>query len=237
MGNGQNLINKIGKDLQAKIKGTILLDEFSRGRYSTDASIYQIIPIGVILPKDNYDVVNLIEYSQKHDLPLLARGGGSSQCGQTVGECIIVDYSKYQNQIIKLNVEEKTVWVQPGVVLDQLNDYLKKYNLWYPIDVSTSSRATIGGMTGNNSCGARSLYYGNMVHNVLAIEAILDDGSIHTFDKINENYLAKASSKNRYYQIIEKLLILYKEHQKEIDLSFPKLLRRVGGYNLSLIHI
>ena len=236
MGNGQNLINKIGKDLQAKIKGTILLDEFSRGRYSTDASIYQIIPIGVILPKDNYDVVNLIEYSQKHDLPLLARGGGSSQCGQTVGECIIVDYSKYQNQIIKLNVEEKTVWVQPGVVLDQLNDYLKKYNLWYPIDVSTSSRATIGGMTGNNSCGARSLYYGNMVHNVLAIEAILDDGSIHTFDKINENYLAKASSKNRYYQIIEKLLILYKEHQKEIDLSFPKLLRRVGGYNIDLVN-
>ena len=86
MGNGQNIINKIGKDLQAKIKGTILLDEFSRGRYSTDASIYQIIPIGVILPKDNYDVVNLIEYSQKHDLPLLARGGGSSQCGQTIGE-------------------------------------------------------------------------------------------------------------------------------------------------------
>ena len=103
----QNLINKIGKDLQSKIKGTILFDDFSRGRYSTDASIYQITPIGVVLPKDTYDVVNLVEYSQKHDLPLLARGGGSSQCGQTVGECIIVDYSKYQNQIIKLNVEEK----------------------------------------------------------------------------------------------------------------------------------
>ena len=85
----QNQINKIAKDLQAKIKGIILFDEFSRGRYSTDASIYQITPIGVVLPKDNYDVVNLIEYSQKHDLPLLARGGGSSQCGQTVGKCIL----------------------------------------------------------------------------------------------------------------------------------------------------
>ena len=85
----QHSLNKIGKDLQSKIKGTILLDEFSRGRYSTDASIYQITPIGIVLPKDNYDVVNLIEYSQKHDLPLLARGGGSSQCGQTVGECIL----------------------------------------------------------------------------------------------------------------------------------------------------
>ena len=103
----QNLINKIGKDLQSKIKGTILFDDFSRGRYSTDASIYQITPIGVVLPKDTYDVVNLVEYSQKHDLPLLARGGASSQCGQTVGECIIVDYSKYQNQIIKLMLKKK----------------------------------------------------------------------------------------------------------------------------------
>ena len=104
-----------------------------------------------------------MEYSQKNSIPLLARGGGSSQCGQTVGESLVLDYSKHQNKILELNVEEKYVWVQPGVVLDHLNDYLKPHGLWFPVDVSTSSRATIGGMSANNSCGSRSLYYGNMV--------------------------------------------------------------------------
>ena len=147
------------------------------------------MPVGAVLPEDQNDVLELMEYSQKNSIPLLARGGGSSQCGQTVGESIVLDYSKHQNKIIELNVEEKYVWVQPGIVLDQLNAYLKPHGLWYPVDVSTSSRATIGGMTGNNSCGSRSLYYGNMVNNVLAVEAILDDGTVHTFEDINKNYL------------------------------------------------
>ena len=171
----QNTISKIGKELQILVKGEVLFDEFSRGRYSTDASIYQITPIGVVIPKETNDVLNVLEYCKKNQLPILARGAGSSQCGQTVGECIILDYSKFQDQILDIDLNEKTAWVQPGLVLDQLNAQLKKYNLWFPVDVSTSSRATIGGMTGNNSCGSRSLYYGNMVHNVEAVEAILDD--------------------------------------------------------------
>ena len=182
-------IQKIGKEISSKVDGKTLFDEFSRGRYSTDASVYQIKPLGVVLPKDTNDVLSLMDYSQKNSVPLLARGGGSSQCGQTVGESVVLDYSKHQNKILELNVEEKYVWVQPGVVLDHLNAYLKPHGLWFPVDVSTSSRATIGGMSANNSCGSRSLYYGNMVHNVLAIEAILDDGSIFNFDQINKNYL------------------------------------------------
>ena len=228
-------INKIGKEIEKKIKGKTLFDEFSRGRYSTDASLYQIKPVGVVLPKDQNDVLSLMEYSQKNSLPLLARGGGSSQCGQTVGDCIVLDYSRHQNKILELNIEEKYVWVEPGIVLDHLNAYLKPHGLWYPVDVSTSSRATIGGMTANNSCGSRSLYYGNMVHNVLAIETILDDGSIHTFDSINKNYLATTNDQDRLYKIINKFIDVKQNVKNEIDENWPQTQRRVGGYNIDLI--
>ena len=228
-------ISKISKEVRNLVKGKVLFDDFSRGRYSTDSSLYQITPVGAVLPKDQEDVLNLMEYSQKNSIPLLARGGGSSQCGQTVGESIVLDYSKHQNQILELNVDEKYVWVQPGIVLDTLNAYLKPYGLWYPVDVSTSSRATIGGMTGNNSCGSRSLYYGNMVNNVLAIEAILDDGTIHTFEDIDKNYLQTTNDQGRQFQIIKKFLELREEVKDDIDQYWPQTQRRVGGYNIDLI--
>ena len=232
----ENQIQKIAKEIQGQVKGKVLFDEFSRGRYSTDSSLYQIKPVGAVLPVDTNDVLQIMEYSQKHHIPLLARGGGSSQCGQTVGESIVLDYSKHQNKILEFNKEEKTVWVEPGIVLDQLNAYLKPHGLWYPVDVSTSSRATIGGMTGNNSCGSRSLYYGNMVNNVLAVEAILDDGTIHTFEDINKNYLEITNDQNRQYQIIKKFLDIKEKTKEEIDLHFPITQRRVGGYNIDLIN-
>jgi len=232
----ENQIQKIAKEIQGQVKGKVLFDEFSRGRYSTDSSLYQIKPVGAVLPVDTNDVLQIMEYSQKHHIPLLARGGGSSQCGQTVGESIVLDYSKHQNKILEFNKEEKTVWVEPGIVLDQLNAYLKPYGLWYPVDVSTSSRATIGGMTGNNSCGSRSLYYGNMVNNVLAVEAILNDGTIHTFEDINKNYLEITNDQNRQYQIIKKFLDIKEKTKEEIDLHFPITQRRVGGYNIDLIN-
>ena len=235
MGFNSAQIQKIGKEIRSKVDGKTLFDEFSRGRYSTDASVYQIKPLGVVLPKDTNDVLSLMEYSQKNSVPLLARGGGSSQCGQTVGESVVLDYSKHQNKILELNVEEKYVWVQPGVVLDHLNDYLKPHGLWFPVDVSTSSRATIGGMSANNSCGSRSLYYGNMVHNVLAIEAILDDGSIFQFDQINKNYLATKNNQDRLYKIIDKFIDVRQKVGSEIDANWPTTQRRVGGYNIDLI--
>ena len=221
--------------MEDKVNGKVLFDDFSRGRYSTDASVYQIKPIGVVLPKDTNDVLKIMEYSQQNSIPLLARGGGSSQCGQTVGESIVLDYSKHQNKILELNVEEKYVWVEPGVVLDHLNAYLKPYGLWFPVDVSTSSRATIGGMSANNSCGSRSLYYGNMVHNVLAIETILDDGSISTFDQIQKNYLVKKNNQDRFYNIIDKFINIRQSVGNEIDENWPTTQRRVGGYNIDLI--
>ena len=229
-------ISKISKDIGSKVQGKTLFDEFSRGRYSTDASVYQIKPIGVVLPKDTNDVLNVMEYSQKNSIPLLARGGGSSQCGQTVGESLVLDYSRHQNKILDLNIVEKSVWVEPGVVLDHLNAYLKPYGLWFPVDVSTSSRATIGGMSANNSCGSRSLYYGNMVHNVLAIETILDDGSIHTFDEIQKNYLARKNNQDRLYNIIDKFIDIRQRVTTEIDENWPTTQRRVGGYNIDLIN-
>ena len=228
-------ISKISKEVQNLVRGKVLFDDFSRGRYSTDSSLYQITPVGAVLPKDQEDVLNLMEYSQKNSIPLLARGGGSSQCGQTVGESIVLDYSKHQNQILELNVNEKYAWVQPGIVLDTLNAYLKPYGLWYPVDVSTSSRATIGGMTGNNSCGSRSLYYGNMVNNVLAVEAILDDGTIHTFEDVDKNYLQTTNDQGRQFQIIKKFLELREEVKDDIDQYWPQTQRRVGGYNIDLI--
>jgi FAD/FMN-containing dehydrogenase/Fe-S oxidoreductase len=232
----QNTISKIGKELQSLVKGEVLFDEFSRGRYSTDASIYQITPIGIVIPKDTDDVLRVLEYCKLNELPILPRGAGSSQCGQTVGECVVLDYSKFHNQILDIDLNEKTAWVQPGLVLDQLNVKLKQYDLCFPVDVSTSSRATIGGMTGNNSCGSRSLYYGNMVHNVEAIEAILDDGSLYTFENINKDYLITKNNQNRQYKIIEELIKIYQNNKQEINDNFPKTQRRVGGYNLDLIN-
>ena len=235
MGISASQIQKIGKEISSKVEGKTLFDEFSRGRYSTDASVYQIKPIGVVLPKDTNDVLNLMEYSQKNSIPLLARGGGSSQCGQTVGESIVLDYSRHQNKILEVNLEEKYVWVEPGVVLDHLNAQLKPHGLWFPVDVSTSSRATIGGMSANNSCGSRSLYYGNMVHNVLAIEAILDDGSISTFDHIDKNFLSAKNDQDKLYKIINKFIDVRKNVSSELNEHWPTTQRRVGGYNIDLI--
>lgn len=232
----QSSISKIGRELQSLVKGEVLFDEFSRGRYSTDASIYQITPIAITIPKDTDDVLRVLEYCKLNELPILPRGAGSSQCGQSIGECVVLDYSKFQNQILDINLDEKTAWVQPGLVLDQLNAHLKKYDLCFPVDVSTSSRATIGGMTGNNSCGSRSLYYGNMVHNVEAVEAILDDGSLYIFENIKKDYLITKNNQNRQYKIIEELIKIYLNNKQEINENFPKTQRRVGGYNLDLIN-
>ena len=117
--------------------------------------------------------------------PLLPRGAGSSQCGQSVGEALVIDHSKSLNGIVAFDREAMTATVQPGVVLDQLNAFLKPHDLWFPVDVSTSAQATIGGMAGNNSCGSRSIQYGNMVHNVLGIDAILADGSEIAFGPVD----------------------------------------------------
>ena len=163
--------------LRREIKGEVLFDAFSRGRYSTDASIYQIDPLGVVVPRTADEAVARAEIAAEAGVPILPRGAGTSQCGQTVGAALVIDSSKHLNRAARASTRpRRTAWVEPGIVLDDLNARLKPHGLWYPVDVSTSAQATIGGMTANNSCGARSLRYGNMVHNVLAVETWLSSG-------------------------------------------------------------
>ena len=157
--------------LKAEFSGEVQFDRFSRGRYATDASHYQIMPVGVVAPRTIEEAERAIEIARAEGVSVLARGGGTSQAGQAVGEALVVDCSKYLTRILDLDLKGARCAVEPGIVLDDLNRQLKPHGLWFPVDISTASRATIGGMTGNNSCGARSLRYGNTRENVLSIDA------------------------------------------------------------------
>ena len=167
--------------LKTDLSGEVLFDRFSRGRYATDASHYQIMPVGVVAPRTIEEANRAIEIAREEGVPITPRGGGTSQCGQTINTSLIVDCSKYLDNIIELDVPGRRCVVEPGIVLDELNRRLKPHGLWFPVDISTASRATIGGMVGNNSCGARSLRYGNTRENVLSVDALLPDGSAAAF--------------------------------------------------------
>ena len=229
-----NIDHALATRLRRELEGEVLFDAFSRGRYSTDASIYQIDPIGVVIPRHEQDVVRTIQIAADAGVPILPRGAGTSQCGQTVGHALVIDNSKYLDQIVAFDPQAKTICVQPGIVLDQLNAFLKPHGLFYPIDVSTASQATIGGMSGNNSCGSRSIRYGNMVHNVRAIDAILADGASLHFGDVPAD-LQNSNAPSAYLELVKKLRALAEREQAEIARRFPKLLRRVGGYNLDSV--
>jgi FAD/FMN-containing dehydrogenase/Fe-S oxidoreductase len=215
--------------LKPRVQGDLMFDGFSRGRYATDASMYQMMPLGVLSPKSEDDIRAAINIASEQGLPLLARGGGTSQCGQTVNEALVLDNTQYFNDIIELDVEGQRCVVRPGIVLDDLNRALKPHGLWFPVDVSTASRATIGGMTGNNSCGGKSLRYGMMRDNVLSIDAFLADGSKHHFGPIG------AAASPLMQSLTEELLHLGTREAAEIDARFPKVMRRVGGYNIDAL--
>jgi FAD/FMN-containing dehydrogenase/Fe-S oxidoreductase len=226
---------RLGARLKRTIQGDVLFDAASRGRYSTDASIYQIEPVGVVVPKDEADVLAVIDLANEMKVPILARGGGTSQCGQTVGEALVIDNSKYLNKVLSFDKDNATVVVQPGVVLDQLNAYLKPHGLWFPVDVSTAAQCTIGGMAGNNSCGSRSLAYGNMVHNVLGIDAVLADGTQEYFGPFGASATQPMGS-NRTGSLVSRLFEIGEREKSEMSRVWPKVLRRVGGYNLDVFH-
>src|SRR5271156_5938965 len=174
--------------LHREIKGDVLFDRFSRGRYSTDASIYQIEPLGVVVAKDKDDIATAIEIAREEGVPVLPRGGGTSQCGQTVNRALVVECSKHMQGVVSLDTEARRVKVQPGVVMERLNARLRQHKLWFPVDGSTGDRATIGGMTAKNSGGSRWIRYGNMVHNVRAIDAMLADGTEAHFGELPGNF-------------------------------------------------
>src|ERR1700681_3982853 len=173
--------------LRADVTGDIWFDRFTRGRYATDASHYQIMPVGVVAPRSVADAERAMALAREEGVTVLPRGGGTSQSGQTVNRSLVIDCSKYLNRILDLDVAGRRCTVEPGIVLDDLNRQLKPHGLWFPVDISTASRATIGGMAGNNSCGARSLRYGVTRDNVIAIEALLADGSLANFGRIGGN--------------------------------------------------
>lgn len=223
-----NTNSTLANRLRKEIKGDVLFDSFSRGRYSTDASIYQLMPVGVVVPRDDEDVEIAIQIAVDAGVPILPRGAGTSQNGQAIGEALLLDTTRYLNKVLQFSPEERTVSVQPGLVLDQLNRFLKPHGLFYPVDVSTANRATIGGMTGNNSCGARSIRYGNMVHNVRSVEALLANGNKAHFAKSN-GVLPQPTPDP---ELLASLSALGKREAEEIRTRFPDLLRRVGGYNI-----
>lgn len=215
--------------LAKELRGDVLFDGASRGRYSTDASIYQITPIGVVVPRDQADVMRALDIARDQKVAVLSRGAGTSQCGQTVGEALIIDNSRWLCNVIDFDAQARTVTVEPGIVLDHLNAWLKPYGLWFPVDVSTSAQCTIGGMTGNNSCGSRSIEYGNMVHNVLGIDAVLADGTQAHFGSLNTPVQGA-----RLEGILETLKAIATRERGELAERIPKVLRRVAGYNIDL---
>ncbi len=221
------MTNELARRLGRETRGEVLFDIAARGRYATDASIYQQIPIGVFVPTTPEDVATAIQVARELGAPVLPRGGGTSQCGQTTGAALVVDGTKHLRRVLAVDAEARTAVVEPGLVLDHLNARLKPHGLWYPVDVSTSAQATLGGMAGNNSCGSRSIAYGNMVHNVRGIEAWLADGSEVALGPV-------AGLGPRERAIADFVRGLAESHAAEIDALWPKVMRRVGGYNLDI---
>ena len=179
------LLPGLERKLKAEITGDVMFDRFSRGRYATDASHYQMMPLGVVAPRTIAEAERALALAREEGVSVLPRGGGTSQSGQTVNQSLVIDCSKYLTKIYEIDVGEQRCTVEPGIVLDDLNRKLKPYGLWFPVDVSTASRATIGGMTANNSCGGRSLRYGTMRDNVRSIDAVLADGTKAHFGPVN----------------------------------------------------
>jgi len=220
---------RLAARLRAETRGEVLFSAADRGRYATDASIYQIMPVGVFVPRSAADVRLALDICRDLGVPIVPRGGGTSQCGQTIGAGLVIDHSKHMRAILDVDVEQRTARVEPGLVLDHLNAALKKHGLWYPVDVSTGAQATLGGMAGNNSCGSRSIAYGNMVHNVLGMQAWLADGELLDFGRYD-----RASGRAKAIgDFVRGLAAL---HRDEIEARWPKVLRRVAGYNLDIFH-
>src|SRR6202051_4487604 len=220
--------------LRREITGDVYFDAFNRGRYATDASFYQIMPLGVVVPRTMDEALATLSHARGRGRIVTPRGGGTSQCGQTVNDGIVVDFSKHLNRIISLDVENRTCVVEPGIVLDDLNRQLKRHGLWFPVDVSTASRATIGGMAGNNSCGGRSLRYGTMRDNTLSMDACLASGTMLHFGEVPRD-LAKSDSDDSGLDLFRDMLALGAREAAEIADKFPKVQRRVGGYNLDAL--
>ena len=223
-------VDALRSELKRQIEGEVRFDEISRALYSSDASVYQIQPLGVVIPKTRQDIIRVVEICGRFRCPFTMRGGGTSQAGQAIGEGIQVDTSKYYNHVLEVNAEERWARVEPGIVLDELNAQLAPLGLRFAPDISTASRATIGGMMANNSCGARSVLYGKTIDHVLEQTVVLADTSVVHFREMGRGEVPTGNSLEA--ACYSTVLRLAREHSAEIERRYPKILRRVMGYNL-----
>lgn len=227
-GNAERL--DLARELASRLQGEVRFDRYSRALYSTDASIYEVEPLGVVVPRTLEDVVAAVEIAAGRGVPILPRGGGTSLEGQTVGAALQLDFSKHLHRVRRIEPQERWVEVEPGVIPDQLNRALAPYGLMFAPDVATADRACLGGMLGNNSSGVRSLVYGKTVDHVLALDLLTADGRVHCFEELSREALQEllTSGDPLYGEIVD----LTRRNAELIVERFPRILRRVSGYNL-----
>ena len=224
---------ELARELENRVSGEVRFDAYSRVLYSTDASIYQMEPVGVVVPRNAADLRAVIEVAKDNGVPVLPRGGGTSLAGQTVNHAIVIDFSKYLNQLLEINREEQWARVQPGMVLDQLNREVASQGLMYAPDPTTSNRACVGGGIGNNTCGSHSVIYGKTLDHIQEVSAVLADGSLADFRTLDADELeAKLSGTGLEADIYRGIRRIARENRAEIEARYPKINRRVSGYNL-----
>ncbi|HKZ69494.1 MAG TPA: FAD-binding oxidoreductase, partial [Anaerolineales bacterium] len=224
----------LAKDLSRALSGEVRFDAYSRLLYSTDASNYEIEPIGVVLPRNADDVQATLEIAARHNAPVLARGGGSSLAGQAVGHAVVIDFSKYMRRIVEINPEEHTARVEPGVVCDTLNAALKPHGLMFPTEPASSNRATMGGIIANNATGAHSVLYGMTIDHLLSTRAFLADASDYRFTE-TETHLIHAEPHSSANDLARRVSALVAQCEPLIREHFPKTWRRSSGYSLNYL--
>lgn len=220
-------------ELRQAMRGDVLTDELSLGLYATDASNYQILPVVVVLPRDARDVEKAVAIAARHRLPILPRGGGTSLAGQTVGAAMVLDFSKYMNRILELDLEARTVRVEPGLVRDELNAAVAEHGLHFAPDPATANRANVGGMIGNNSSGTKSILFGKTIDHVEELTVLLADGTTMDLKQLSSAEIsARTADSGREAEIYRGLRRIVDDNRDEIATRYPKVMRRVGGYAL-----
>ena len=226
-------VQEIAERLRPQVAGDVRVDRYNRALYATDASMYQMEPIGVVVPQTADDVEAAVRVAREYGVPILPRGGGTGLAGQTANHALVLDFSKYMRQVLEVQPEERWARVQPGIVNHHLSAAVRRYGLMYAPDPVTSARATVGGGIGNNSCGAHSVIYGKTLDHIREVSVVLSDGSRARFDPAGGTELERRMSQNtlegRVYREVRRIAY---EHRDDVERRFPKILRRVSGYNL-----
>src|SRR6266436_1672198 len=227
-------VNDLEHELRRVVRGSVRFDPASLLLYSTDASMYQVEPLGVVTPRDPDDVMAAFDVARRQQVALLPRGGGTSLTGQTVNRALVLDFSQHMNGVVEVNTEELWARVQPGLVQDELNHHVRGLGLLFGPDTSTSNRATLGGMIGNNSGGSHSIAYGLTVEHVLELDALLADGTRVRFGTVTPaEFEAKARREGAEGRIYREVAAIRAEYAQEIRRRYPKHWRSGAGYNLN----